>query len=314
MLNEIEEVKTYLTDPNTESPRLCVKLLANQFKEKCKLNGIEEILILIASHYLYDFIKMEKMTNELKDMVILILRIWCGFEEDVSKEELAIAKAANKEWFLTYPDAEGWLRKYHEKHLKEKGGDWTAYSNEWKEKLKSKYVYQAKKITYENILAQALVRGSLKEYCLMMKNTYESVLINDIRNAKEKKPDKRKQPTILKFIAAYKLLQRWHPGQKYVLIPTNRILSWMGFESDNTDRWCLDITWKCEPLFMKVSGGDYHKFSVNQAFLNEMDVQLLDYIPDVIPNGYDVYCDEGKDNSLRKLINIQSNKSVKRRC
>lgn len=116
----------------------------------------------------------------------------------------------------------------------------------------------------------------------------------------------RRQRTILKLIAAYKVLQLLHPGQKYVLLQTNRILNWLGFDSDKEDRWCLDFNWRGEPVFLMKSYRNFKKISVSQAFLEEMDVQLCVGMPESVPNGYNIYQDagHGRKNGLIKLKNI----------
>lgn len=308
MLNEIKEVESYLCTPRSVDTRLGIKLLTDNFKGDCKLNGIADILTLVASHYLFDVYKFHELNRDVEKMTILIMRIWCGFENDVMGDELKIAKEENREWFKKYPQAEGWLRVYHDQHLKGKTCNWEEYSNKWKKTLNSKYLYQAESLCFENILAQAIARGPLQEYYLVIKKKYEDAIKNDIRdkNRKGKILDSRKQKTILKLLAAYKILQKLHPRQSYVLMQTNRILNWLGYESDNKERWCLDLTWCGEQIFFIDSDYDFKKMSVNQKFLNEMDVHLQEASSTSILSEYDIYQDTGygKKNGLIKLLNI----------
>ena len=302
MLNERKEAEGYLCEPDSDDTRLGAKLLSDNFKGDCKLNGIADVLTLVACHYLYGFSGFGQAGQKAEEMAVLIMRVWCGFENDVTEDELRTAKEENEKWFKMYPQAEGWLRTYHGRHLKEKSDDWTAYSRKWKKHLNSENLYQAESLCYGNILAQA-ARGPLKSYALVIKNDYEKALKNEIRNQEGKAPDVRRQRTILKLIAAYKVLQLLHPGQKYVLLQTNRILNWLGFDSDKEDRWCLDFHWRGEPVFLMKSYRDFKKFSVNQAFLEEMDVRLWEGVPESVPNGYSIYQDAGpgKKNGLVKL-------------
>lgn len=302
MLDEIKEVEAYLCQPDAKEPRLGEKLLFEK-KGEYRLNGIADVLTLVACRYLYDYNQLSKTDMKWKENVILIMRIWCGFENDVTEEELEWAKKENAAWFQNYPQAEGWLRKYHKNIHKEADVEceWLKYSEKWREILNSKYFYQAESLCYENILAQAIARGPLKSYYLVIKKEYENALENDIKNEKDKKPDSRRKNTLLKILAAYKILQRFHPGQESVLLQTNRILNWLGFNSDKDDRWCLGFQWCGENIFTKESTNNYKKLHVNQKFLKEMDVKLQE--GDLIPDGYNVYKDmgHGKQNGLMKL-------------
>lgn len=298
MLNEIKEAEAYLCVPDSDDTRLGVKLLFDNKKGECKLNGIADVLTLVISHYLFGFQKCHELDVNMEKMAILIMRIWCGFDNDVKDEELKAAKEENKEWFKKYPQAEGWLRVYHEKHLKGKTGSWEEYSTKWNKTLNSKYVYQAESFCFENILAQAIARGPLKEYYLVIKKKYEDAIKNDIKGKNEKTPDARKQRTILKLLAAYRILQKLHPEQSYVLMQANRILNWLGYESSNKDRWCPDLTWCGEPIFLIKSDYDFKKMSINQEFLNEMDIHLREDISEINRNEYDIYQDAGHGSKI----------------
>lgn len=303
MLNELEEAKAYLENPDSSKPRIGVNLLTDHFKGKCKLDGLGDILTIVVCHYLYDFNDFTRFDEKMKSDAILIMRIWCGFEGDVTEEELRKAKEENQGWFTSYPQAIGWLRTYCETNFRKNTSNWLQYSEEWRDKLKKKLVYQAKRFCYENILAQAIARGPLKEYYLMISNVYDKALKEEIRNGEKKMPDARKQKTILKFLAAYKILQRYHPGQKYVLLPTNRLLNWAGLANKNENVWCIDLRWNDKPLFLKETGRDYIKFCVEPSFVKSMDICLLEELPKVVPNDHRIYRDGGYGKSAG-LINI----------
>ena len=301
MLNEIKEVEAYLCNPKDDNSRLSSKLLTENFKPHCKLNGIAEVLTLVASYYLYNFNNCEGFTEETREMTVLILRIWCGFAEDVSDEERAIAKHKNKEWFVKYPNAEGWLYSYHSKHITDEVISWSDYSNEWSDKLKSNFAYKSNAFCYDSILAQAVSRGRLKTYYLGINESYENVFGEDIKTSANKTPDARKRKTLIKLIAAYKLLQKFHEGQKSVLIQSNRILNWLGYKSDKSDRWCSDILWKNKRIITIESYKDYKKMSVDEEFLKHFDIKLLDNQPQDIPKGYILYDDNGHKNGLIRI-------------
>lgn len=301
MLDEIREVKSYLCNPDDDNPRISANLLFENYKGNCKLNGLKDILVLVASHFFYDFCSSENFSKDSKKKTILIMRIWCSFENDVTEEELEFAKSECEKWFATYPQAEGWLKTYHTKHCNRETHNWTNYSKKWVSQLGEKKIYKAEVATYESILAQVIARGPLKTNYLVMKNAYIDAVKNDIRDGRGKTPGTIKKRNVIKLIAAYKMLQTLHPGQKYVLLQTNRVLAWLGMSSDKDDRWCLDFTWKDEALFLKEGSSDFKKYYVNQEFLDEMDVQILESISDLSREEYLIYQDAGHQSELIKL-------------
>ena len=305
MLNEVKEVEVYLCKPDSEDSRINPKLLSENFKEGNKLVGIADVLTMIASHFIYNFKKLDSnksLDGELKDDAVKILRIWCGFEDDVTEEELKNTKERNSDWFEKYPQAEGWLRDYHKAHMTN-GGTWSEYSTKWKATFGSVYVYRSEQVGYENILAQAIARGPLKNYYLVINKKYGEAVDNEIKNSNDKKPDARRQRTMLKLLSAYMLLRQLHPGQSYVLLQTSRILNWLGFESDKADRWCVDYFWQENPIFYIEKNDDYKKFKVDEKFLLAMDVKIMEEIACIETNEYDIYQDDGhgKNTPLTKL-------------
>lgn len=307
MLNEFLEAEAYLGDPDADDIRLNYKTLTDGFRGKYKLDGISDVLTLIACHYIYDFCKVTEVNRETADRTALILRIWCGFEGDVSQADLKKAKKENKHWFKAYPNAEGWLHSYHKKYLEEKGGDWSAYSKEWSDKFHSNNVYRAKMMSYENIVAQAAARGPLKNYYLVIS---KNILEKEVRNSKGKKPASGRQKTILKILGAYKVLQLLHPGQESVLMQTARILNWLGYEANKPRRIIGDLTWNDKYIFSLDDYGDFLKLSVNQDFLSAIDISLQEDTSNISLNSYDIYKDagHGKKNGLEKLNDTKPDK------
>lgn len=299
MLNEIMEVESYLGAPTAS--RLNANLLRDGKKDECKLNGIADVLSMIAAYYIYHFSGASKMDEELEKKVTLILRIWFGFEGDVSLEEWEDAK--KEKWFEAYPYAEGWLREYLKPYLSE-NETWRAYSDKWCDAWKASMAYKLKQLVYPNIIAQALARGELKEYVLVTKKCKD--FFADIQNEKGKKPSKERRATLLKLIAAYKILQLQQPGQKYVLMPTNRILNWCGYNSYKPDRMCPSLRWKNAPLVLVESHKDFRKFRIHSDFLSEMEIQLVEKkeAANIDHERYDIYQDygHGKDKGLEKMV------------
>lgn len=209
----------------------------------------------------------------------------------------------NRKWFEKYPYANGWLREYLKQYLSE-DENWQAYSDKWCDAWKESMAYKLKQLVYPNIIAQALARGELKEYVLVTKKCDD--FFADIQDEKGKRPPKGRRATLLKLIAAYKILQLQQPGQKYVLMPTNRILNWCGYNSYKSDRMCPDLRWKNAPLVLVESHKDFRKFRIHSDFLSEMEIQLIEKkeAANIDHERYDIYQDygHGKDKGLEKMV------------
>ena len=288
MLDELNEVRAYLSNPLDDSPIIQKNLLTGRYKNsKTNLHGIADFLTMICRHYLYDYIGMKDgvCTEDIRRSAIMIMRIWCGFNNDVSKDELNQTKADNQKWFDDYPFAEHWLKRYHSKHLQD-GASWEEYSNEWKDKLNSGLVFAAKQNCYDSILSSALALGPLKTYYLKMKP--------DNLNLTE--PTRRK---FLKLLAVYMLQKRFHMNQKWVLFPSQRTQNWMGLDDKNS-RWLVENDRNGKMLFSSDTKNGRTKITINPEALESLDVELLENKPKTITKDYVIYCDTGygKDNPL----------------
>lgn len=280
MLDEFKEVAAYLSNPLVDKPIIQKNLLTGGYKNNnLKLNGIADFLTVICRHYLYNYSGIEdnNCTEEIRNSAIMIMRVWCGFDEDVT-EELNQTKIDNKKWFKEYPFAEHWLKNYHSKHLQD-GPDWTEYSDEWKKKLNSSMVFAAKQNCYDTILSSALAQGQLKTYYLIMKPD----------DVKLTQPTRKK---FLKLLAVYMLQKRFHPNQQWVLFPRQRTQNWMGINDENS-RWFVEVEWKGQELFKRDTKDNRTKITVNSKFIKTFDVHLSESKPEIIPEGYVVYYDTG---------------------
>ncbi len=203
MLNELLEYESYISNPESTSPRVQPKLLTDSFemkqrkndrKPEYKLRGLDQVLTIVARGFLFsdeDWIKTQFFQNGLitddgiaatKEM----LNRWCGFQQD-SK----IDKTGNEivsTWFCEHPDAKEWLKKYliyqmklskviEEDKSKSKAqadeqleNEWKGYAEKWKKIYNGDVDYKAESITFNNIIAAAIEKGALKEcYCAIKK-------------------------------------------------------------------------------------------------------------------------------------------------
>ena len=70
MLDEKIEVIEYLCNPDIAEPRISANILFENYKAECKLDRVQDILTLIASHYLYDFCKGDIIDEETKKSIL----------------------------------------------------------------------------------------------------------------------------------------------------------------------------------------------------------------------------------------------------
>ncbi len=300
MLDEIKEVEAYLVAPQTDNPRIQPELFISK---GLKLYGIADYLTMICRHYLYEYSSMKDkgFDEKVRANAKLIMRAWCGFSNDLIEEELNKVVADNEEWFKKYPDAKGWLSEYFKKQCPNSESEWNKCSKEWTEKLNSELVYTTVKNNYETILAQALAQGELKTYYIRMKEEFNNIVFSK-KDGKGKAaaPTKKK---IIKLISVYMLQSRFHKGQKWVVLPKRRFLNWLGEAKEERSRWLPGVSWEGNELFECASEHNSVKITVNQDFLETMDVKITETKPEHSEE-YNVYGDGGYGKELVVLKNI----------
>lgn len=314
MLNEILEFKAYVTNPKSDTPRIQPYLFTNSFSDSCELNGIEQILTVIARGFLFsdDTIKVypiEALIDEqLIEMTIEILQRWCGFDDD--KERKDSESNAVQKWFEEYPDADGWLKNYWQYHFdkgeKKKNSKltreklWEKVVKKWCVSLNEKKDYRAKRITYKNVIANALEMGPLRERYLAFKkdNTDKrlgkEISLNYLYQVKKDKPTPQKatKQKFLKNIATYLILHEYHPkNEKEVLLRRGQLLGWYGQDDAKGDTriWFLSwFLWNDIPVFSRSDRHlHYIKFTVSPDYLEKFDFRLV--VQDELKNYEDNY-------------------------
>lgn len=113
MLNENLEVAAYLCEvnPNDEMRVLPSNLTG---KYTCRLNGLQDILTLIAREFMFTHMNATECTTEVHDACISALQLWCAFEDDKTLKKLR-KEPKIQEWLTTYPYADRWLKTYFDK-------------------------------------------------------------------------------------------------------------------------------------------------------------------------------------------------------
>ena len=303
MLNEILEFKSYITAPTSDTPRLQPKMLTDDFGSTGNLYGLEHVLTIIARGFIFgDFYDADKVSddgmisNNLIVTVDNILFSWLGFE--CAQDYVGDADAINK-WNKKYPQADGWLKKYYMKHCTKKDAvkRWVKIEEE-----RSKYLmgedYRLSVVSINNIIANALELGPLKEQCMIIKK--DSVSVKSVKlkdrfqylfcldeSKKAANPQERTVERFLKNIAAYLCLKENHPkGQKFVLLDRIQLLCWYGLDDNKNEadswyfkRFLFDKGNSKEPIMTAMSGDrgwNFIKLMIDNDFIAKYDIKLID--------------------------------------
>lgn len=303
MINELKEFESYITTPTSDTPRLQPKMLTDNFGNTGVLYGLEHFLTIITRGFIFgNFIDIDKTSADgmISDNLIAtvdnILFSWLGFE--CAQDYVGDADAINK-WNDKYPQAEGWLKNYYEKHCtkKDKAKRWAKIEEE-----RSKYLkgddYRLSVVSINNIIANALELGPLKEQCMIIKKDSVSVKFKKLKDRfqylfcldeskKAANPQEKTVERFLKNIAAYLYLKDNHQdGQKFVLLDRIQLLCWYGLDDNKNeaDSWYFKrfLFDKCDskvPIMTAMSGDrgwNFIKLMIDNDFIAKYDIKLID--------------------------------------
>lgn len=297
MINELIEFKSYITTPTSDAPRLQPKMLTDDFGSTSNLYGLEHILTIIARGFIFgNFFDADGMiSDKLITTVENVIFSWLGFE--CAKKYEGDVDAIEK-WNKKYPQADGWLKKYYVKHCPKKDKEnWAKI-----EKERTKYLlggdYRLGAVSINNIIANALELGPLKEQCMIIKKSSASVKSKKLKDRfqylfclddgnKAAKPQKKTVERFLKNIAAYLYLKENHPvGQKFVLLDRIQLLCWYGLDDNKNEadswyfkRFLFDKGNSKEPIMTATSGDrgwNFIKLMIDNDFIEKYDISLID--------------------------------------
>ena len=322
MLNELQEFESYITIPTSDTPRLQPKMLTGDFGSTGNLYGIEHLLTIIARGFIFgDFYDADKVSDDgmiSDDFIVTVANIlysWLGFE--CAKDYVGDEDAINK-WNEKYPQADGWLKNYYMKHCpkKDKEKRWVKIEEE-----RSKYLmgedYRLSVVSINNIIANALELGPLKEQCMIIKKDSVSVKSKKLKDRfqylfcldeskKAANPQEKTVERFLKNIAAYLYLKDNHPkGQKFVLLDRIQLLCWYGLDDNKNeaDSWYFKrfLFDKCDskvPIMTAMSGDrgwNFIKLMIDNDFIAKYDIKLInaDEIESVDKEKYWIIKDNG---------------------
>lgn len=303
MLNELQEFESYITNPTSDTPRLQPKMLTDDFGSIGNLHGLEHLLTIIARGFIFgNFNDADKLSEDgiiSDDFIATVANIlfsWLGFE--CVKDYVGNTDAINK-WNKKYPQADGWLKNYYVEHCpkKDKEKRWAKIEEE-----RTKYLlggdYRLGAVSINNIIANALEQGPLKEQCMIIKKSSATVKSKKLKDRfqylfclddgnKAAKPQEKTVERFLKNIAAYLYLKDNHPkGQKFVLLDRIQLLCWYGLDDNKneTDSWyfkrfLFDKGNSKEPIMTAMSGDrgwNFIKLMIDNDFIAKYDIRLID--------------------------------------
>ena len=322
MLDEIKEFESYVTNPASDTPRLQPKMLTDDFGSTGNLYGLEHLLTTIARGSIFgDFYDANKVSEDgiiCDDFIATVANIlfsWLGFE--CAKDYVGDVDAIEK-WNKKYPQADGWIKKYYEKHClrKDKAKHWAKIEGKWTESLHG-FDYRLSVVSINNIIANALELGPLKEQYMIVKKDYVSVKSSKLKDRfqylycldeskKAAKPQEKTVERFLKNIAAYLYLKENHPeGQKFVLLDRIQLLCWYGLDDNKNEvdswyfkRFLFDKGNSKEPIMTAMSGDrgwNFIKLMIDNDFIEKYDISLIDAtaIDAVDRNEYFIVKDNG---------------------
>ena len=303
MLNEILEFESYIKTPTSDNHRLQPKMLTDDFGSAGNLYGLEHILTTIARGFIFgNFYDTDKVSdngmisNNLIATVSNILFSWLGFE--CANDYIGDVDAINR-WNEKYPQADGWLKKYYEKHCdkKDKAKRWAKIEEKWTESLQG-FDYRLNVVSINNIISNAIELGPLREQYMVIKKDSTSIksaklkdrfqyLFSLDENMESAKPQEKTVERFLKNIAAYLYLKDNHPkGQKFVLLDRIQLLCWYGLDDNKNEadswyfkRFLFDKGNSKVPIMTAMSGDkgwNFIKLMIDNDFIAKYDIKLID--------------------------------------
>ena len=303
MINEPKEFEAYITSGAFDTPRLQPKMLTGDFGSTGNLYGLEHLLTTIARGFIFgnfydtdEILADGTVSDNFIATVTNILFSWLGFE--CAQDYVGGADAINK-WNKKYPQADGWLKAYYEKHCtkNDKSKRWAKIEEE-----RSKYLmgedYRLSVVSINNIIANALELGPLKERCMVIKKDSVSVKSTKLKDRfqylfcvdeskKAANPQEKTVERFLKNIAAYLYLKDNHQdGQKFVLLDRIQLLCWYGLDDNKNEadswyfkRFLFDKRNSKEPIMTAMSGDrgwNFIKLMIDNDFIAKYDIRLID--------------------------------------
>lgn len=203
------------------------------------------------------------------------------------------------QWITEHFFVDGWLKQYWMYQLnnaqseltpEERDNRWKKLEKQWNERFNSSFDYYSYRITYKNVIANALEAGPLKNRYLVVKKD-ELQLGKKVKEKDKKRFDYLYQSTkntpvdtkmkIIKLIAAYLIRQENHPeGQKEVWIKNSELANWYGLDdgkNGNITWYPKRLSWNGKSIYTrKIIKGSYSKVIINPDYLKKFDFHIIE--------------------------------------
>ena len=273
-------------------------MLTDDFSDGKCLIGIEEIMTVIARGYIFSegrllYDDLGKINEKIIYDTIELLHRWTGFA-DIEIRKRTDNSELDK-WMKRHSVVDSWLKKYWKYWLglkdkkissSDKELKWELLEKEWNEKLNSPMDYQANKITYNNIIANALEKGPLRNRYFAMKKSQEHIGKNVILSDKERfkhflyksGAHDTTYNKVLKIICTYLLfLERYPKGQKQVWVKSSELSRWYGLDDGGNGWYPDDIEWKQKPIYItNMIRNNLTKLMVDPEYLETFDFRIIE--------------------------------------
>lgn len=301
MLNEYIEFKDYVTYPKSSKPRVQPYMLTDHFSEKNYLIGIEEIMTVVARGYIFSedrqlYDESGRFDGKIFNDTIELLHRWTGFSDTDMRKRTNNSEL--DKWMKLHSVEDSWLKKYwiywlgvKDKKIssEKKIQKWEQLEVEWNGKLNSPMDYRANKITYNNVIANALEKGPLKNRYFAMKKNVEhigkNINVSDKERFKHFLYKSGAHDTtynkVLKLICTYLLFLEFYPrGQHQVWVKSSELSRWYGLDEGKNggDSWYPDnMEWNNREIYItnKVKG-NLIKLMVDSEYLKTFDFRIIE--------------------------------------
>lgn len=301
MLNEFLEFKVYVTSPKSQKPRVQPNMLTDYFSDENYLIGIEEIMTVIARGYIFSedrniYDESGKVDEKVINDTIELLHRWTGFlDSDMRKRT---NNTNLDKWMKKYSVVDGWLKKYWLYWLgvksenlssNKKAQKWEQLEDKWNERLNSPMDYSVNKITYMNVIANALEKGPLRSrYFAFKKNEDQvgkSIIETDEDRFKYLMYKSGAHDTtymkVMKLICTYLIFREFYPkGQTQVWVKSSELSRWYGLDDGKNggDSWYPDgVECNEKPIYtINKLKGNQTKLGVDSEYLKKFDYRLIE--------------------------------------
>ena len=326
MLNEFLEFQAYISTPKSRNPRLQPYLLTGFFDDECYLIGIEKIMTLIARAFIFsegNLVYGDVISNELIEDTIELLHRWTGFSDTETRKRTDNEKL--DEWMKKYNAADSWLKKYWFYQYNNVGSRkskltsdklWENLEAKWNYSLNLPLDYMAGRITYRNIIANALEEGPLRNrYLVFKKDTNSKKLRNKNEQFKYLFDKSSRQVEslmkLMKIIAVYLVNREKQPnGQSEVVITNSELANWQAKDDGKKgikDWYPQNALWNEKQVYKRFSLiRNCIKLYVSEEYLMHFGFQLIDASKiQTLENKRDYWVLEDKGHGIKKCWSIK---------